>query len=66
MQVIRNKERVWPMPNLSRRSFIATGIAAGSMRSVPQLAKSPPAKRVVTLVYDHAKGMMRLVDRVVR
>ncbi len=54
------------MPNLSRRSFIATGIAAGSMRSVPQLAKSPPAKRVVTLVYDHAKGMMRLVDRVVR
>ena len=54
------------MPNLSRRGFIAASAAALTIRSVPQLAKAPPARRILTLVYDKSIGAMRAIDRVVR
>ena len=54
------------MPKLTRRGFIASAAAAASMRSLPGVATQPAAKRVLTLVYDKALGMMRAVDRVVR
>lgn len=54
------------MPKLTRRGFIAASVAAGSLRGLPQIAKAPPARRILTLVYDHSKGMMRAVERVVR
>ncbi|MEJ6399447.1 Tat pathway signal protein [Yoonia sp. 208BN28-4] len=50
--------------NLSRRGFLATGAAAAGMRAVPQAAK-PNGRRILTLVYDKALGMMRAVERVV-
>lgn len=54
------------MPNLSRRVFLASSLAAGSLKIVPQVAKAPPARRVLTLVYDKSIGAMRAIDRVVR
>lgn len=51
------------MPNLTRRSFIASAIAAGSLRAVPAIALRQ--KRILTLVYDKSLGMMRAVDRLV-
>jgi len=53
------------MPDLTRRSFIAASIAAGTARHLPQLAKVKP-KVVLELVYDKGLGMMRAVERVVR
>ena len=53
------------MTNLARRGFMATGAAAVSVRSVPQIAKTPATRRILTLVYDHSMGMMRAVERVV-
>ena len=53
------------MPNLTRRRFIAATIAAGSIRAVPQIATKPPARRILTLVYDKSLGMMRAIDRLV-
>jgi len=50
---------------LSRRHFLITASAAVGVRSVPVLSK-PPARRVLTLVYDKSLGMMRAVERVVR
>ncbi len=54
------------MPQLTRRGFIAASLAAGTARSLPQLAKAPPARRILTLVYDKSVGAMRAVERVVR
>ncbi len=54
------------MPELTRRGFIAATIAAGSVRTLPQIAKAPPARRILTLVYDKSIGAMRAIDRVVR
>lgn len=53
------------MAKLTRRSFIATTIAAGAVRVVPTIAVKPAARRVVTLVYDKSLRMMRLIDRAV-
>lgn len=53
------------MPTLTRRSFIATAIAAGGVRSLPTVATRPAARRILTLVYDKSLGMMRAIDRVV-
>lgn len=50
---------------LSRRGFIALTAAAGVARSVPVIVKAPPARRVLTLVYDRSLGMMRAIERVV-
>lgn len=51
--------------NLNRRLFIAGCASAGVVRAVPNLTRSAPAKRVLTLVYDKSLGMMRAIDRVV-
>ena len=48
---------------LSHRSFLLTSLAAGGLRAVPQVALRE--RRVLTLVYDKALGMMRAIDRVV-
>lgn len=49
---------------LSRRAFLASAAAATSLRALPQIASAPPARRVLTLVYDKALGAMRAIDRV--
>ncbi len=54
------------MTGLSRRSFIVLTAAAASARALPKVAQSPPAKRILTVVYDKSLGMMRAIDRVVR
>ena len=54
------------MTKLSRRGFIAVTAAAGTARLLPTLASKPPARRILTLVYDKGLGMMRAVERVVR
>jgi len=53
-------------PGLTRRGFIAATLAAGSARMLPQIAKTPPARRVLTLVYDRSIGAMRAIDKLVR
>ena len=53
------------MPKLTRRAFIATALAAGSVRAIPQIAKTTGGRRILTLVYDKSLGMMRAVERVV-
>lgn len=53
------------MVNLTRRGFLATGAAAVSVRSVPQVVSKPATRRILTLVYDKSLGMMRAIDRVV-
>lgn len=53
------------MPKLTRRGFIAATAAAGVIRTVPGLATKPPARRILTLVYDKSLSMMRAIDRLV-
>ncbi len=50
---------------LTRRSFLAAGAATLSLRAVPMVASRPPARRILTLVYDKSLGMMRAIDRLV-
>ena len=50
---------------LTRRGFIATAAAAGTVRAIPTIATKAPARRILTLVYDKSLGMMRAIDRVV-
>lgn len=54
------------MTRLTRRSFLASAAATGAATSLPKITVSPPARRVLTLVYDKSLGMMRAIDRVVR
>ncbi len=53
------------MPKMTRRSFMAATLAAGTVRQLPVLATKPAGRRVLTLVYDKSLGMMRAVERVV-
>ncbi|WP_123791228.1 Tat pathway signal protein [Pacificibacter maritimus] len=56
------------MTQLNRRTFLMTAAAATTARAVPPVAglmKSPPAKRILTLVYDKSIGAMRAIDRLV-
>ncbi|MCX7560727.1 Tat pathway signal protein [Sulfitobacter sp. F26204] len=53
------------MTRLTRRGFIASTLAAGALRSVPVTLGKPPARRILTLVYDKSLGMMRAIDRLV-
>lgn len=56
------------MTQLSRRTFLATAAAATTARAIPPIAaavKAPPARRILTLVYDKSIGAMRAIDRVV-
>ncbi len=50
---------------INRRHFIAGCASAGAARVVPNLVKTAPGRRVLTLVYDKSLGMMRAIDRVV-
>ncbi|MGI9391239.1 MAG: Tat pathway signal protein [Boseongicola sp.] len=54
------------MPKLNRRMFIASVAAAGAARTIPIAISRPPARRILTLVYDKSLGMMRAIDRLVR
>ncbi|MEP5728127.1 MAG: Tat pathway signal protein [Sulfitobacter sp.] len=54
------------MAKFTRRGFIATTAAAGTLRLLPNVATKPPARHILTLVYDKGLGMMRAVDRLVR
>lgn len=49
---------------LSRRGFLAGTGAVAVSRVVPVVSK-PTGRRILTLVYDKALGMMRAVERVV-
>lgn len=50
---------------LTRRGFIASAMAAGAVRTVPQIAAKTGGRRILTLVYDKSLGMMRAVERLV-
>jgi len=50
---------------MSRRGFLVSSGAALAVRSVPQVAGKASGRRILTLVYDKALGMMRAVERVV-
>jgi hypothetical protein len=50
---------------LSRRGFLAGSGAALTVRALPQIVAKPGGRRILTLVYDKALGMMRAVERVV-
>ncbi|KAB7616184.1 Tat pathway signal protein [Amylibacter sp. SFDW26] len=56
-----------PLSNkITRRGLLATASAAGAVKFLPNIAKSPPARRILTVYYDKAIGAMRAIDRVVR
>lgn len=50
---------------LNRRGFLLGTGAAVVVRTVPQIATKTGGRRILTLVYDKALGMMRAVERVV-
>ena len=49
---------------LSRRGFLAATDVAAVVRVAPTVAR-PGGRRILTLVYDKALGMMRAVERIV-
>ncbi|WP_108816385.1 Tat pathway signal protein [Loktanella sp. Alg231-35] len=51
--------------DISRRGFLVSSGAALALRGVPQVAGKTGGRRILTLVYDKALGMMRAVERVV-
>ena len=51
---------------LTRRTFLASSAAAASIRAVPQITETKPARHILTLVYDKALGGLRAVDKLVR
>jgi len=50
---------------LTRRGFLASTGAALTVRSLPQISASTSGRRIVTVAYDKAFGMMRIVERIV-
>lgn len=50
---------------VSRRGFLMSTGAAVALRAAPQLAGRSGGRRILTLVYDKARGAMRAVERVV-
>jgi len=50
---------------LTRRGFIASAVAAVSVRALPGIASKAGGRRILTLVYDKGLGAMRAVERVV-
>ena len=54
-----------PKDGLTRRTMMISIAAAVSVRSIPRLASTAPAKRVLTIVVDKATGAMRAIDRIV-
>jgi hypothetical protein len=53
------------MAKLTRRGFIAATLAAGTVRSLPEIATKTGGRRILTLVYDKAAGAMRAIERIV-
>lgn len=58
------------MPNktthkMTRRSILATGAAAASVRLIPKVALSPGGRRILTVYFDKAVGAMRAIERIV-
>lgn len=53
------------MAKLTRRGFIAASIAAGTVRTLPQIAAKGGTRRILTLAYDKGLGMMRAIEKVV-
>lgn len=51
------------MTGLNRRAFLATGLAAGAVRVVPQIASRPQGRWVLKLVYDKSLGAMRAIEK---
>lgn len=51
---------------LTRRGFLATTLAATTVRVAPMAASMIPKQRVILrLVYDKSAGMMRAVEKLV-
>lgn len=62
MRIVRNCP--WEgKKELSRRRFLAATGAAAVVSVAPTVAR-PGGRRILTLVYDKALGMMRAVERV--
>ncbi|WP_299149110.1 Tat pathway signal protein [uncultured Tateyamaria sp.] len=54
------------MTELTRRGFLATAAAAGTVRALPIVAmRASGGRRILALVYDKGLGMMRAVERIV-
>ncbi|MCX8225769.1 MAG: Tat pathway signal protein [Sulfitobacter sp.] len=51
------------MPQITRRGFVATALAASAIRAVPFAGAKLGGRRILTLVYDKSLGMMRAVER---
>ena len=51
---------------ISRRGFLASTGATLAVRALPQVTAKSGGRRILTLVYDKALGMMRAVERVVK
>jgi|GEM_PF-201722 len=50
---------------ITRRGLLATVSAATALKFLPNVAKSPPARRILTVYYDKAIGAMRAIEKVV-
>ena len=50
---------------LSRRGFLISSGAALTIRAVPTVAPKTSGRRILTLAYDKAYGMVRAVERLV-
>ncbi|GLQ33879.1 hypothetical protein GCM10007939_01620 [Amylibacter marinus] len=50
---------------ISRRGVLASGGAALGLRLVPNVASKVGGRRILTVYFDKAAGMMRAVERVV-
>lgn len=53
------------MMKLTRRGFIASAVAAGSVRALPSIASKASGRRILTLVYDKSIGALRAVEKIV-
>ena len=54
------------MVELTRRTLLVSATAAAAARGLPQIARTPAARRIIDLVRDKAAGGMRAVEKVVR
>ncbi len=52
-------------PDLTRRGFVATAVAAAGARFVPVVAAKLGGRRILELVVDKATGTLRAVERLV-
>lgn len=50
---------------LSRRGFLAGVAGTSALKFLPKIASQTGGRRILTLYYDKALGMMRAVDRLV-